>query len=343
VPTSNVLRSTKGGRWVSQLKDFEWWGVVGPQPLPLMGGVIFDAHDRSRRLGKPSTIGPLRLQASEDPLVEWRRGDPRSLDVTEKFESWPIIVQGVTSAVARHEADHKASRLLHRAAVLLSLAWDEPWQERTAPQNPASLAPSVPESWPPPPGWGDREPATPRVDNELPTWLGNGWTRLNENPGLNMAASFWHQGLLAAPAHPSLALVAFTAAIEGLASLLAESGEEIPNITRCETCRSSSGATARVRTACAFVVGDPAVTRALHRLYGRRSETAHGAQLHGIEDAAGDVFSFVYEPGDSASGTAAKLTPSAENSRQTFALTELMAARFASRALLLRYLQPSPA
>jgi hypothetical protein len=88
---------------------------------------------------------------------------------------------------------------------------------------------------------------------------------------------------------------------------------------------------------------DPAVTRALHRLYGRRSETAHGAQLHGIEDAAGDVFSFVYEPGDSASGTAARLTPSAENSRQTFALTELMAGRFASRALLLRYLQPSPA
>jgi hypothetical protein len=47
-------------------------------------------------------------------------------------------------------------------------------------------------------------------------------------------------------------------------------------------------------------------------------------------------------PGDSASGTAAKLTPSAESGRQTFALTELMTGRFASRALLLRYLQPSP-
>jgi hypothetical protein len=77
--------------------------VVGPQPLPLTGGVIFDGHDRSRRLGKPSTIGPLRLQASEDPLVEWRRGDPRSLDVIEKFEIWPIIVQGVTGAEARHK------------------------------------------------------------------------------------------------------------------------------------------------------------------------------------------------------------------------------------------------
>jgi hypothetical protein len=57
-----------------------------------MGGVIFDAHYRSRRLGKPSTVGLLTLQAPEDPLVEWRRGDPRSLDVIEKFESWPIIV-----------------------------------------------------------------------------------------------------------------------------------------------------------------------------------------------------------------------------------------------------------
>jgi hypothetical protein len=139
VLTSNVLRSTKSGRRVSQLRDFEWWGVVGPQPLPLMGGVIIDAHDRSRRLGKPSTVGPLTLQAPENPLIEWRRGDPRPLDVIEKFESWPIIIQGVTGAEARHEADRKASQLLHRAAVLLSLAWDEPRQERTAPQNPASL------------------------------------------------------------------------------------------------------------------------------------------------------------------------------------------------------------
>jgi hypothetical protein len=117
VTTSSVLSSTKGGRRVSQLRDFEWWGVVGPQPLPLMGGVIFDAHDRSRRLAKPSTVGPLTLQAPEDPLVEWRRGDPRSLDAIEKFESWPIIVQGVTGAVARHKADREASQLLHRAAV----------------------------------------------------------------------------------------------------------------------------------------------------------------------------------------------------------------------------------
>ena len=99
-----------------------------------MGGMIFDAHDRSRRLGKPSTIGPLRLQASEDPLVEWRRGDPRSLDVIEKFESWPIIVQGVTGAVARHKADREASQLLHRAAVLLSLAWDNPGRNAPRPK-----------------------------------------------------------------------------------------------------------------------------------------------------------------------------------------------------------------
>jgi hypothetical protein len=327
---------------VSTLQDFEWWGVVGPQPLPLMGGLIFDSHDRSRRLSQRATVGPLTLHAPENPLVEWRRGDPRSLDVIDKFESWPIIVRGATCAVARHKADREASQLLHRVAVLLSLAWDEPWQERTAPQDPASSPPSVPESWPPPPGWDGREPATPRVDIELPTWLGTGWNQLKENPRLSVTASFWHQGLLAAPAHPSLALVAFTAAIEGLTDLLAESGEEIPDMRHCKTCKSSSGATSRVKAACALV-GDPAVTRALHKLYDRRSKTAHGAQLHGIEDAAGDVFSLIYGPGDSESGTAAKLTPSAGNSRQAFALTELLAARFASRALLLRYLQQSPA
>lgn len=323
---------------VSTLKDFKWWGVVGPQPLPLMGGLIFASHDRSRRLGKPAAVGPLKLEAPEKPLVEWRRGDPRSLDVIEKFESWPIIVEGETCAVARSKAEREASQLLHRVAVLLSLAWDEPWQERTAPQDPAALEPSVPESWPPPPSWDGREPATPRVDNELPTWLGTGWTQLNEDSRLSVAASFWHQGLLAAPAHPSLALVAFTAAIERLTDLLAASGEEIPDRTRCETCRSSSGAPARVKAACALV-GDPAVTRALHKLYARRSKTAHGVHLHGTEDAAGNLFSFAYEPADSSSGTRAKLTPDDKNKRQTFALTELQAARFASRALLLRYLQ----
>lgn len=38
------------------------------------------------------------------------------------------------------------------------------------------------------------------------------------------------------------------------------------------------------------------------------------------------------------SGTAAKLTPDAEDGRQAFALTERQTAPFASRALLLRYL-----
>jgi hypothetical protein len=193
----------------------------------------------------------------------------------------------------------------------------------------------------PTPGWDGHEPAPSRVDNDLPTWLGTGWTQLNENPRLSIAASFWHQGLLAAPAHPSLALVAFTAAIEGLTNLLAESGEEVPDMRRCKTCKSSSGATARVKAACALV-GDPVATRALHKLYDRRSKTAHGAQLHGIEDAAGDFFSFVYTPADNSSGTAAKLTPDQENRRQAFALTELQAARFASRTLLLRYLQQGP-
>jgi hypothetical protein len=76
-----------------------------------MGDVIFDSHDRSRRLGQRATVGPLTLQAPEKPLAEWRRCDPRSLDAIEKFESWPIIVQGMTCAVARHKADREASQV----------------------------------------------------------------------------------------------------------------------------------------------------------------------------------------------------------------------------------------
>ena len=164
----------------------------------MMGGLIVTPHDRSRRLGTPTNVGHLRLHAPEQPLVEWLRAAPRALDGIDIFESWPVVVQGTEVAEARQVADRQASGLLHRVAALLSLTWNEPWQERSAPRDRSSFKPAIPDSWPAP--LGDRLHApTPRADTDLPPWLGTAWVELDKDPRLARATSFWHQGILAAP------------------------------------------------------------------------------------------------------------------------------------------------
>lgn len=312
-----------------------WWGIVGPQPLPNLGGLIVTPHDSTRRL-RPTTLGDLVLGGADQPLTEWRRGDPRSLDSVEQFESWPVIVQASTEASTRHAAQQTASEVLHRVALLLALAWDEPWQERTSPQNPTQLPPRAPESWPPPPF--APSPAMPPVaiDAALPTWADTAWEQLNEHVTLRNAASFWHQGLLASPGHPSLALVAFVASIEGLAGALQAAGDEIPDHRRCSCGETATGAAARFRAACRLVAPEEDV-RTLSRLYTLRSQSAHGSALHGTEDAAGTFFSFT--PAKSTSESDAYLLlPDASDQRQDFALRALAGARRVARQLLLRLL-----
>jgi len=105
--------------------------------------------------------------------------------------------------------------------------------------------------------------------------------RLVAHPWLAAAVTSYHEGVQAALKHPSLALVAYIAAIEAVSSrLLAAS--------RCTECQSSTHIRARFQ-ATIRLVRDDATAAFLGAAYRPRSKTVHQGILHGGELRRGHV------------------------------------------------------
>ncbi len=82
---------------------------------------------------------------------------------------------------------------LHRVACLLSLAWSEGWNVRTAPIDLERMPAAVPEDWPAPPiahGGGSGVGPHPR---QVPAWVLAAWDLLEADAALSGALSAWHQ------------------------------------------------------------------------------------------------------------------------------------------------------
>lgn len=317
---------TKVGLELSDSRRYEWWAIVGPLPEPTVGGFLVTPHDQTRYLEAPARVGPLRLRSGGQPLVEWLTCEPHTLFGVAKFVSWPIIVEGEDGGERGSAAHRQTSRLVHRLVCLLALGWDEPWQERCTAQGSVGSPPRMPDSWPPPPIWrGSADPELPSRGEPLPQWIPGAWDVISGDEVLGGIASFWHQGLLASPRHPSLAAVAYTAAIEQMASWLAAHGErEIPE----------GSMRRRVDAAIGLVANDEDV-ELLRPLYAVRSGTAHGGRLYGIETAVGAFYNLRYIPGDAVRGTRPVLQSDLTDDLQLFT-RRLQAVRRVARLLLLR-------
>jgi hypothetical protein len=114
-------------------------------------------------------------------------------------------------------------RRLHILAALLSLTWDEAWQLRRVPLPSRSWRTVVPQSWSPPEPWHE-EPRDRRdisVEEHLPQQTQNRWALADTDGSTRHALLAWHQAILVTDAHPSLALIGPTAAVEAAASRLA--------------------------------------------------------------------------------------------------------------------------
>ena len=282
-----------------------WWALVGPVPSPIPAGIITKPHDRTRALDRAYKVGPLCLRPGEALLTEYVRSGPESLDGITTFESWPIVVErehdlgelGDTLEAGRRYAEGEAvargegAPALHRLCGLLSLAWGEAWQVRTAPRFASRMSPRVPASWEPPDRSCLSSPPEPRPA-PLPDWVMAAWDRLDGDPSLERSLSMWHQGQMLVPSSPSFALVAFTSSIEAAGCALGfarESGKSTGS-----TGEILSGTTGRFWETVALVRNDAQVRelKSVLRLYKRRSQTVHGAHLHGIEPIYGDWFLF---------------------------------------------------
>jgi hypothetical protein len=251
----------------------DWWALIGPVPTAMPTEVVTVPIHQMRRYAGPEHLGTFRLRSVEQPLDEFVRLEPRTMDGCMYFSSWPVIVEGTSDEQEWPRVVQSVAPGLHRVSALISLAWGEPWQVRTAPTNHENLPPRVPTAWPPP-AMFERPPVqTVGEDEELPTWVNEAWYRLDETPGIGAALDAWHEGIHLLPLHPSFALVAFAGAIETAARAQGFNGSSAEVFWN---------GVERVATSDEFDL-----VREKADAWRRRCATAHGGRMHGIETVLG--------------------------------------------------------
>jgi hypothetical protein len=274
-----------GGPNMSIYEENDWWALIGPAPRLLTSAIDETSHDKTRRLAGAETLGDVTLRPGGEVLVEYIRTEPRQLTGYLEHETWPIIVEG-TTPISRHlEHDIDTAGRVVRAAVLVSLAWGEPWAVRSAPFRSTAIPPAVAPSWPSPPSAFPEEPHALQLINaygdemppqSLPGWLQGGWSKTKIDPTLWRAALTWHEGLIMQSEHPSFSAIAFISAVETLASSeWAKARLEIPK-----------GSKARVKVMLESVT-DAGIGPIIDTMYNSRSKTAHEGRLFAYEASRG--------------------------------------------------------
>lgn len=275
-----------------QQEKVAWWALLAPsassEPLP---GIILLSHDAGRVLDASYQFGGVTLRPADQQIIEYVPS--RSVGGWAELVSWPVIVEGKSSARSsenRWTVAALAGPQVHLAAAMLSLAWGEAWTVRVTPTPSASVPPQVPEL-PSPSPWPDRNPQIGLRDPcALPPWFDRALARLDPQTGdpLASALTTWHQGLLLFTEHPSMALIAFVAAVESVASSEALAGELPPPPEPCPECLNIPAAAARFWAA-VDLTAEEDDRRELRqaKVYDLRSATGHRGAVHGFENRFG--------------------------------------------------------
>jgi len=193
-----------------------------------------------------------------------------------------VVVHGASPGQTFFEAQSEAARQINRLCAVLSVAWDGAWAVRQTPGSfpldPSGLPRTRVQAEPP-----NRPEARPTVEVAVPDWTESALNRLDGDPKLLEATLAHHHGLMMEERHPSYALLAYVAVIEGF-------GARYVDLTPCPSCPAKTGSSKRFRTALRLVCSEEEVTQ-LRRTYEARSKTAHEGHLHGGEDLAGAIMS----------------------------------------------------
>jgi hypothetical protein len=256
-------------------QGFDWTALIGPPYVRISGDEV--------SLSESADVGPFHLSAAGTAMWEILPPQHPSLMASGMAVSWPILVEGRHEGYSWPTAGRKVAFDLNRLAGLLSLSFGHclvvregaaplDWGVRQAPER-------IPwQRWPEDAQLGDR-PNERKNPMALPNWVPAAWQVLQDRPAFGHALDAYHEGLRAQLEHPSLALVAFIAAIEGVANT-------IFTVPRCDACGGFPGVAARFREALRIVC-DPATSDELGRAYSPRSRTVHRGQLHGSETRPG--------------------------------------------------------
>ena len=265
---------TEGTDSIGRTREtFAWRAVLGPAPLP---GNYCDVA-----LATAGTVGPMKVRPGGVQRVDYapQPGYP-SFGSHSILESWPVFVDGESSAYSWTSASNVAARNLNQLAGLLSLLWDSCWVIRHAPAPGALAITSIP-----PFDWGAGPVSEgPGKVRALPSWADAAWAILQADTDLAASLAAHHEGTALFNGHPSIALVTFVATVEGIG---ARGSGDPP---RCPKCRAQQGAAERFLRAVQRVLPGSDAQSLKTIAYERRSQTAHAGALHGYERQGGTPF-----------------------------------------------------
>ncbi|MFI7160484.1 hypothetical protein [Micromonospora chalcea] len=253
----------------------EWKALVGLPAVRFGNGEAF--------LAEPGQVGPFTLTPAAKPFREiaFNPAEPSLHGYVHQI-SLPLIVRGKSPGYSAQASLGGAARDLNKLCGLLSIAWNSCMVVRDTPRP---IARSLPEpetiSWQA--GFTDG-PVTPIPASKarhIPEWADTAWRMIQTKSRVADAVAIHHEGLRSEVSHPSLALVAFIAAIEGISQIIYR--EE-----RCTTCRSHLDISAKFRETLRLVLNEEEAA-ALEVAYSPRSLTVHRGRLHGSEIAAGSI------------------------------------------------------
>jgi hypothetical protein len=245
--------------------DHTWNALIG-HPSHTAG------QARLVHLVKACRLGQLYLRPAEVALLE-PVAMRDSLSAVIARLTRPIRVRGVSPGYSWEVAQLHAARELRTVCALLSVAWDCEIALREPAVPTSAGLPLVATPWynPPPEVETDIHswPGEPRL---LPGWVRSGWDAAHRKDWLRSALDAYLEGVYVESRHPSLAVVAYTASIETIAS---------------RVYRITDGGIAEGFRAALRIVLSEAEATLLDTAYGSRSRTVHAGRFHGGETLPG--------------------------------------------------------
>lgn len=253
--------------------SFTWLAMIGP-PLASMS--------QPPSVREESTVGTMKISPGDCRFLEIvHPSEHPSLHSYGVSQFFPIMVQGVSTGYSWSVASIAAARELNQLCAILSVSWRLPVTIREAPfVFPLNAKPVVPrsaiEDLP-----NNSVPAATPTFKTVPPWATSALRLVQRRQRIADALAAHHQGLLLMREHPSMALVAFIAAVEAISQIIFR--EE-----KCTTCPNHIRVSEKFRETLKLVT-DGDLWNALASTYGPRSKTVHRGRLQGGELTFGSL------------------------------------------------------
>lgn len=225
------------------------------------------------RLATPAFVGPVSLRPGDDPYVIKRPSSPPMIGAELLSVSWPIVAEGTAEGYDAQGAMLAASRDIYLACLVLGVAWGVAHELRHGAQPIPPGILGVPVS----PAHAQPDPIRPTDyptdERTIPDWADEAFGLLASRPEMQAIFGAFREGQLLQMDHPSMALLAYSACLDGIGRLM------FPGL----------GNHARFTRALESVVPPAELAGLLSGvdLFELRNDTTHEGILHGREATMG--------------------------------------------------------